>query len=83
MAALGAYFLHVGLEKSNQLAGISGPFLSLIGIGISTVSIVQARSANPPAQSPSRQTQHSGPNSVNIQSTNDINIGNNNKFGGR
>ncbi|MGM9386156.1 hypothetical protein [Streptomyces antibioticus] len=81
MAALGAYFLHLGLDRSNQVAGITGPFLSLIGIGLSGVSIAQARGGSSSSAVPNRQSQSSGANSVNIQSTNDINIGNNNKFG--
>ncbi|MFE0676081.1 hypothetical protein [Streptomyces sp. NPDC058867] len=83
MVAMGAYFLFVGLDQANKVAGVAGPFLSLIGIGLSWASIIQARSTSERPQRPARQSQSSGANSVNIQSTSDINIGNNNKFGGR
>ncbi|MFD9376114.1 hypothetical protein ACFWBH_11355 [Streptomyces sp. NPDC059999] len=84
MIALGAYFLHVGIDQSNKIAGISGPFLSLIGIGIATFSAIQARStstASPPSSL--RQSQTSGDGSVNFQSGGDITFGNGNNIGDR
>jgi hypothetical protein len=82
MIALGIYFLHIGLERSNLIAGALGPFLAIIGIALSVVSIIQGRSSSTNRSPQPHQSQRSGNNSVNIQSARDIRIGNDNDFGG-
>ncbi|WP_329208334.1 hypothetical protein OG257_16010 [Streptomyces sp. NBC_00683] len=81
-AALGIALLiisiYLGLEKASMLAGIAGAFFGLLG---ATFGIYQLRNAqNNPTGGP-RQVQRSGNDSINLQSGNDLTIGDDNKFG--
>ncbi|WP_139062035.1 MULTISPECIES: hypothetical protein [Streptomyces] len=81
-AALGAALLivsaYLGLEKASMLGGIIGAFFGLLGIAI---GIYQLRSTHDGSSASPRQIQRSGNDSINLQSGNDLTIGNNNKFG--
>ncbi|MCF3137050.1 hypothetical protein [Streptomyces olivochromogenes] len=81
---LGVYFIKVGLDQANQVAGILGLFVSIAGLLLSAYSVIQVSSAARVGNSgATRMTQSSGSNSTNIQSTGDITIGDNNKMGGQ
>lgn len=81
-AALGSALLiisvYLGLEKASMLGGIVGAFFGLLGIAI---GIYQLRSTHGGSTTSPRQIQRSGNNSINLQSGNDLTIGNDNKFG--
>ncbi|MFI8356782.1 hypothetical protein [Streptomyces cyaneofuscatus] len=69
--------LYFGLEKADMLSSILSGFFGLISSATGIYQIVIGNSPNrPPTQS-----QTSGNNSINIQSGQDLNIGNGNKFG--
>ena len=81
---LGVYFIKVGLDRANQVAGILGLFVSIAGLLLSGYSVIQASSAVRAGNSSgARMTQSSGNNSTNIQATGDITIGDNNRMGGQ
>jgi hypothetical protein len=84
MIGLGAYFVHIGLDRSNTISGVLGLFVSIIGLAVSIISAVQGRSAmqSASAQRHVRMSQQSGGNSTNIQAGGDMHIGDNNKLGG-
>lgn len=84
MIALGAYFVHVGLDRSNMISGVVGLFVSIAGLIASIISLIQARASVQP-MSPRgtvRMSQQSGTNSTNIQAGGDMTIGDNSKLGG-
>ncbi|MEV5283599.1 hypothetical protein [Streptomyces sp. NPDC052811] len=83
MIGLGAYFVHVGLDKSNTISGILGLFVSIAGLAISVFSTIQGRAALPASRGQIRMSQQSGNNSTNIQSGGNMQIGDNNKFGSK
>lgn len=69
--------IYLGLEKADMLSSILSGFFGLISSAIGIYQIVNGDSSNrPPTQS-----QTSGNNSINIQSGQDLSIGNDNKFG--
>jgi hypothetical protein len=70
--------IYLGLEKASMLGGITGSLLGLLGAAI---GIHQLRSARGTPSEHPRQIQRSGNNSINLQSGNDLTIGDNNKFG--
>lgn len=84
MIALGAYFVRVGLDRSNAISGVLGLFVSIIGLAVSIISAIQGRAAMQSAtpQGNARMSQQSGSNSTNIQAAGDMHIGDNNKLGG-
>jgi hypothetical protein len=43
LAGLGAYFVVVGLDKANKLAGIIGVFVGLAGLSLSVYGIMRKR----------------------------------------
>ncbi|MFW3474573.1 hypothetical protein ACN24M_25235 [Streptomyces microflavus] len=76
LALIGAS-IYLGLEKSDMLSSILSGLFGLISSAIGIYQIINSNSTiRPPSQS-----QTSGNNSINIQSGQDLNIGNNNKFG--
>lgn len=81
-AALGVALLivsvYLGLEKASMLGGIVGAFFGLLGIAI---GIYQLRSTPGGSTGSPRQIQRSGNDSVNLQSGNDLTIGDSNTFG--
>ncbi|MCQ1575946.1 hypothetical protein [Streptomyces parvus] len=69
--------IYLGLEKADMLSSILSGFFGLISATIGIYQIATGDSSNrPPTQS-----QTSGNNSINIQSGQDLHIGNDNKFG--
>ncbi|MGW5285262.1 hypothetical protein ACWERI_38505 [Streptomyces collinus] len=83
LVCLGVYFVHIGLDRSNTLSGVLGFFASLVGLAISILSLLQVRPTSPtPTPQAGRMSQQSGANSINLQSSGDINIGDSNKLGG-
>lgn len=80
---LGAYFIHIGLDRSNSISGVLGFFVSVVGLAVSIFSLIQARSGWQGSSPQSiRMSQQSGGNSVNLQSGGDINLGDSNQLGG-
>lgn len=69
--------IYLGLEKADMLSSILSGFFGLIS---SAIGIYQIATGNP-SNNPSTQSQTSGNNSINIQSGQDLHIGNDNKFG--
>ncbi|MBW3357752.1 MULTISPECIES: hypothetical protein [Streptomyces] len=69
--------IYLGLEKADKLSSILSGFFGLISSAIGIYQIV----AGAPSNRPPAQSQTSGNNSVNIQSGQDLHIGNGNKFG--
>ncbi|MFJ9261085.1 hypothetical protein ACIRP4_12570 [Streptomyces bacillaris] len=69
--------IYLGLEKADMLSSILS---GLFGLVSSATGIYQMINPNSTVRPPS-QSQRSGNNSINIQSGQDLNIGNNNKFG--
>lgn len=85
MIGLGAYFVHVGLNRSNTISGVLGLFVSILGLAVSIFAAVQGRAALPRANpnGATRMSQQSGANSTNIQAAGDMTIGDSNRFGER
>ena len=54
-AGMGAYFLKVGLDKADKLAGVIGAFIALAGIALTVYGTVTAGAGRPaaPVQEPS------------------------------
>ncbi|MET8896895.1 MULTISPECIES: hypothetical protein [Streptomyces] len=69
--------IYLGLEKASMLGGVIG---SLVGLAGAAIGIHQLISGGGSSRNHATQTQRSGNNSINLQSGNDINIGDNNKF---
>lgn len=67
----------LGLEEASMLGGILGAIAGMTGVIIGTYQLRNVRAT--PNATP-RQSQRSGNNSVNIQSGNDLNIGDSNRF---
>lgn len=65
----------LGFEKASMLGGILG---ALVGLASVAVGIHQLRTSRATANPSPHQVQRSGNNSVNIQSGNDLTIGDNN-----
>jgi hypothetical protein len=76
--ALIAISIYLGLERAGMLGGITGSLIGLAGVA---VGIQQLRSNRGSAGEHARQIQRSGNNSINLQSGNDITIGDSNRFG--
>jgi hypothetical protein len=81
VAAVGSYFLRVGLDRSNQVSGIIGAFVGIIGLSLSVYSIIQSRRSSGQPRPTIRMSQRSGNNSTNIQAGGDLRIGDRNKIG--
>lgn len=75
--ALVAISIYLGLERASMLGGVIG---SLVGIMGAAIGIHQLRSAGGSSGGHATQTQRSGNNSINMQSGNDINLGDNNRL---
>ncbi|WP_369386219.1 hypothetical protein AB5J72_00195 [Streptomyces sp. CG1] len=83
LAALGIYFLTVGLDKADKTASVAGSLIGLAGLGVSIFGLVLARSTTSGRASPQvRQSQQSGAKSTNIQSAGDLTIGDRNRLSG-
>ncbi|MYS93817.1 MULTISPECIES: hypothetical protein [Streptomyces] len=83
LLGLGAYFLIVGLDEADKTASVVGSLTGLAGLGVSIVSLIQARGSSASRNAPSvRQSQQSGTRSTNIQSAGDLTIGDMNRLGG-
>ncbi|MBT2382082.1 hypothetical protein [Streptomyces sp. ISL-11] len=83
LVGLGAYFIHIGLNRSSSISGVLGFFVSAAGLAISIFSLIQTR-PNQQGTSPRsvRMSQQSGANSINLQSGGDMNLGDSNQLGG-
>jgi hypothetical protein len=72
----------LGLEKASMLGGILGSILGLLSAAIGIYQIMHDGNQRSQRQaSTPRQVQRSGNQSINIQSGNDVSIGDNNRFG--
>ncbi|MFE1909359.1 hypothetical protein ACFW96_37685 [Streptomyces gardneri] len=71
--------IRLGLERASMLGGILGSIFGLLAVSVGVYQLTQSRQGaqNPPP----RQVQRGGENSINIQSGNDLTIGDSNKFG--
>jgi hypothetical protein len=78
----GVYFFIGGLDKADKLGSVIGSLAAIIGLGLSTYSVLQVRNnAKLRVRARSiRQNQASGNSSTNIQAAGDLTIGDNNKF---
>jgi hypothetical protein len=52
VAALIVYFVRVGLDNADKLAGVIGLFVALIGLGATVYGLVSDRSAKQPDDAP-------------------------------
>jgi hypothetical protein len=82
LVGLGAYFVHVGLDRADKLAGVLGAFAGLVGLGLSAYGIVLARrpawpaSGEPQQPAPEQVVSNSsiGGDNVQIGSARDVDI---------
>jgi hypothetical protein len=83
--ALTIFSIYIGIENSEKLWGILGGIGSIAAVVLSAYQIVVSASPAGASQrrKPNQQIQKSGEGSVNIQSSGDVNIGNNNRIGRR
>jgi hypothetical protein len=81
IALIGIYFLHIGMSRSNGVSGVAGVFVGVLGLALSSYSILQARRPGGSDRGVARMSQRSGSDSINIQAGRDLKMGDNNKIG--